>query len=1021
MSEDKTKAKKQRPKSKKKTATTGATPPEKKVSETSTPAIEGPVAEPPPEPKFHTVAIGSSAGGLEALEVFFRAMPVDSGMAFILVTHLDPTHTSVLPEILQRSTTMPVCAIRDGAETRPNCVYVIPPNTELSILDGSLQLMPPEKKRGANLPIDRFFRSLARDQGAHAVAIILSGTGSDGSVGLRALKEHHGMVMVQDEESSKYDGMPRSAAATGLADFVLPPDKMPEALISYVGRQNQNATLLVDAEPQIAQVTFQKICVILRDRTDHDFSRYKKNTIIRRIERRMNIHQVEDISEYVRFLQESERETRILFKELLIGVTNFFRDPIAYATLKNEILPGLLEGKPDRYTFRVWVPGCSTGEEVYSLAITLHECLEPSSQLSIQVFGTDIDEEAIEIARAGLYPVGIGSDVSAERLNRYFVRESDGTYRIKKLIREMVVFAPQSVIKDPPFTKLDLISCRNLLIYFGPELQNMLFPLFHYSLKPGGILFLGTFESIGQASDLFSARSKKWKIFQRAPVSGATRNLPEYSASSVLSATSFHKAEGGSDTSHFANDAGSGLLQLVETILSESDAPPCVIIDSKFTLVYVHGHTGKYLEPAQGQASMDVLKMARPDFRVDFGAVIRKSHAEKKEVRREGLRVEAEGGVTTFNLVAKPVFGKSAQQNMTMVTFQETVDERALAAGNHTSRGAAPTTRKIVALEQELSHTRENLQITIEELETSNEELKSTNEEQQSTNEELQSTNEELETSKEELQSLNEESTTVNAELQSRIEELSSINDDMKNLLDSTDIATIFLDTEFRVRRFTPAVVPIVPLGIGDVGRPIRHFASSLLECELAACAEKVLADLNGWEREVSSHDGRTYAVRMRPYRTVSNVIDGVVVTFHDVSELRALIESANSMASEKKFANSALDEIGALMVVLSPEGQVLRFNKKCRELTGFSEKEIVGRTYWDVLTEADAIDAEKTAFSAMKDGPFPATGSSRWLNKAGATHSIDWSYTCIRDEADALCHILGIGTVAAPPHVEGR
>ncbi|MEJ2690293.1 MAG: chemotaxis protein CheB, partial [Deltaproteobacteria bacterium] len=811
------------------------------------------------------VGIGASAGGLEAFEAFFTAMPADAGLAFILVPHLDPTHSSIMPELIQKRTRMRVLQIKDGVRVEANTVYVVTPNQDLSILNGTLQLMKPQLPRGANLPIDRFFRTLARDQGPNAVAIILSGTGSDGTLGVKAIKGEAGMVMVQDEASAKYDGMPRSAIATGLADYVLPPVEMPGQLIKYLRHavHNTAATLLADAGSM--PDALQKICIILRTRTGHDFSLYKKNTILRRIERRMHVHQIDTVKDYVIYLGKSEVESDILFKELLIGVTSFFRDTEAFEALREKILPELLRDKPDGYTLRVWVAGCSSGEEAYSVAILLQEIMEEQGRrLNVQIFGTDIDENAVNAARSGIFPASIAGDVSEARLKRWFSKD-DNQYRVNKSIRETLVFAVQSVIKDPPFTKLDLLCCRNLLIYLGPELQKRLIPIFHYSLNPDGILFLGSSEAIGQGYDLFTPLDKKWKIYRRKIGSAAGRPpLLELPATPTIKGRTrqelpepIRKAE---ELSAF---------QLVETILQQIDAPPCVIIDEASDIIYLHGRTGRYLEPASGKISVNILEMARPGLRTDLTAAIRSVATNNMEVVRKGVSVEHNGGHITIDLTVKPVIEHSALRGLMMVIFKEIASAAKETSAMKQTRGRTKNA-DFETLEQELRHTRENLQTTIEELETSNEELKSTNEELQSTNEELQSTNEELETSKEELQSLNEEASTVNAELQSRIDELSKTNDDMKNLLDSTQIATIFLDLDLCVRRFTPKAVEIIPLSGIDAGRPIKHFATSLIDTDLAEYAHNVLEDLGMREKEVRSKDGAYYRMRVRPYRTTN-------------------------------------------------------------------------------------------------------------------------------------------------------
>ena len=860
-------------------------------------------------PGFPIVGIGASAGGLEALETFLKAMPIDAGIGIVLVVHLDPTHISILPELLQKHTKMPVCQVEDGMRVKQDHVYVIPPNRSLTILHGALHLMELPQPRGANLPIDSFFRSLAQDQERHAVCIILSGTGTDGTLGVKAIKGGVGMVMVQDEKSAKYEGMPRSAVATGLADYVLSPEKMPEQLVRYTRHATRRAgARIAPVEGPVPQA-LQKIFVILRSRTEHDFSLYKTNTICRRIERRMNVHQIDDISDYVGYLQESDSEASILFKELLIGVTSFFRDPEAFQALQTKVLPKMLGAKPDDYAVRVWVPACASGEEAYSIAMVLHECMEEIGRhFHVQIFGTDLDEGAVDIGRAGLYPQSIAVDVGPERLKRYFTKEEDGQYRVSKLIRETLVFAPQNVIKDPPFTKLDLLSCRNLLIYLAPELQRKLLPIFHYGLKPDGILFLGSSETIGPSADLFAVSNKKWKLFRRKASASAAHPVLDFPAQQVSYEARYLEVSGTVQKAEALS-----ALQLVETILRQSDTPPCAIINDAGDTVYIHGRTGRFLEPPEGKASVSIVEMARPGLRGELAAAIRQVTTHKQEVVNRGLQVDGNGDSLTLDLTVKPILEQTAMRGLMMVVFEESVAPAKRARRRPKPAADKRGGRTADELERDLRHTRENLQTTIEELETSNEELKSTNEELQSTNEELQSTNEELETSKEELQSLNEESATVNTELQARIDELSKANDDMKNLLDSTEIAAIFMDTDLQIRRFTPRATEIIPLTAADAGRPIQHLASMLLDTDLAECGQQVLTDLAVRESEVESRDDRTYIMRVRPYRTVANVIDGVVITFEEISE-RKLAERAQQR-SEQLLRTAVIASPMALVV----------------------------------------------------------------------------------------------------------
>ena len=904
-------------------------------------------------PGFPIVGIGASAGGLEALEAFFKNMPSDAGIGFVLVVHLDPKHVSILPEILQKHTQMPVRQIKDGMRVEPNHVYVIPPNRDLTILNGSLQLLELTQPRGVNLPIDSFLRSLAQDQGQNAICVILSGTGSDGTMGVKAVKGEMGMVMVQDEGSAKYDGMPRSAIATGLADFVLSPAKMPEQLVQYVTHATQTDVGKIVDEAGPLSNSLQKIFAILRSQTGHDFSLYKKNTICRRIERRMNINQIDDISDYVRYLQKSNHEANILFKELLIGVTSFFRERDAFEVLR-DVLMKLLPGKPENYTVRVWVPGCATGEEAYSVAILLHECMEELQRsFHVQIFGTDIDEDAIDVARAGLYPESIMADVNAERMHRHFTKEGEGQYRVKKAIREMLVFALQNVIKDPPFTKLDLICCRNLLIYLGPELQRKLLPIFHYSLKPDGILFLGSSETIGPLTDLFSTSHKKWKIYRRKPVDATARPQLAFTA-----AASFEESREMDIPDTVQKVEELSALQLVETILQQTETPPCAIINDRCDVVYIHGRTGRFLEPAEGKASVNIIEMARPGLKTDLAVAIREVATHKQEVVRRNLRVQPNGDTITLNMTVKPILKQTALRGLMMVVFEEAAAVSRTKGAKAKPPAAKHGGKSIQKLEEELHYTRESLQTTIEELETANEELKSTNEELQSTNEELQSTNEELETSKEELQSLNEESATVNAELQARIDELNERTDDMKNLLDATQIATIFLDADLRVRRFTPKSTDLVPLTPTDIGRPIDHLSSKIIDIDLTSYGRQVLGDLAVQEKEVVSREGHSYIMRVRPYRTTANVIDGVVLTFEDITRIKRAEEA-------ERLAVVVHDSYDAI-TLQNQNGAIVAWNRGAERMYGYTEAEALQMNFMDLVPESDrnsALDLVRRAF----------------------------------------------------------
>ena len=917
----------------------------RKASSPEEPAREAQAAADPPQRGtaggFPIVGIGASAGGLEACEAFFRAMPADSGVAFVIVVHLDPTHVSIMPELLQRHTKMPVVQAAHGEKVEPNTVYVIPPNRDLALLNGTLVLEAFSRPRGANLPIDSFFHSLAQDTGAGAVCIILSGTGTDGTLGLKAVKAEVGMVMVQDEASAKYDGMPRSALATGLVDFVLPPEEMPEQLVKYVRHATRGASPRMSPAREGTPEALERIFVLLRTHTKHDFSLYKKNTICRRVERRMAVHQIDQISDYVRYLQESDQEVGILFKELLIGVTSFFRDPQAFEALRDRALMEMLKETSDDQTIRVWVPGCSSGEEAYSVAIVLQECAESLGRhLNVQIFGTDIDEDAINVARSGLYPASISADMSPERLRRHFTKE-DAAFRIRKGIREMLVFAPQNVIKDPPFTKLDLVCCRNLLIYLEGELQQKLLPLFHYSLRPEGILFLGTSETIGQDVGLFRTVDRKWKIFRRTPSAAASHaplGLP-----AARPADDTLPTEG---PAPLAQAEQTNSIQLVETILRESGAPPCAVFDESHNVVYIHGRTGRYLEPPQGAVSVDILEMARPGLRGELSHAVRHVARNRQEVVRRGLQVQVDGETVHLDLTVKPIPDQAGARRLTMALFEEAEPPAAADRGKPARRSRQGKGRSTEEVEEELRFTKESLQTTIEELETSNEELKSTNEELQSTNEELQSTNEELETSKEELQSLNEESATVNVELQSRIDDLAEVSDDMRNLLDSTDIATLFLDTELCIRRFTPKATEIIPLAGTDSGRPLAHFTSNLEDVDLVGYAEEVLKDLAVREVEVRTTAGRHLLMQVRPYRTVNNVIDGVVVVFSDITALK---DTSRSKEQARLYTEAILETVRESLVVLDGDLKVVSANRSFYRSFQVDPAATDGRTIYEL------------------------------------------------------------------------
>jgi two-component system, chemotaxis family, CheB/CheR fusion protein len=890
---------------------------------------------------LYIAGIGGSAGSLEAFEEFFRNMPADTGMAFVLVSHLDPTHKALLAELLQRVTAMKVIQVTDGMKVLPNYVYVIPPNFDMSIMHGTLQLLEPSMPRGFRMPIDFFFRHLADDQREKSIGIILSGMGTDGTLGLKAIKEKMGLVMVQDISSAKYDGMPQSAINTGLADFVAPVNELSAKLLSYKNHSPGMTRVLPVAERKTTGA-LNKIFALLRAKTGNDFSLYKNSTINRRIERRMNIHQIDNINQYVRYLSENSPEIDLLFEELLIGVTSFFREPDSFAVLKDKVISHLLKNKKGKEIIRVWVVGCSTGEEAYSIAIVFSESLDElriKGDLKIQIYATDLDKEAISVARAGTYPANIAQDVSEERLQRFFTKE-DCNYHIRSEIREMIVFAEQNVLADPSFTRLDMLSCRNLLIYLSPETQKKLMPLFHYSLNPGGLLLIGSSESIGGFKDLFSPLDNKWKLFERRE-NLAAQSLVEFPTTSLSYEDKMHEAE----TEHRGSSAS--VIEIAQTNILQTIAPPVVLINDLGDILYLTRQTREYLEPPVGKANMNIYAMAREGLRVDLGVAIRRTKAEKRKVTIEGLRVETNGSGHTINLTVTPFDKPDVMRGLLMVLFED-VAAPAEVAGPASGKSRSTSRQKIILeeLEKELQYTKERLQTVIEEMETSQEELKSANEELQSTNEELQSTNEEMVTSKEELQSLNEELTTLNTELQSKNEELSETGDDLKNLLNSTQIATLFLDNNLKIKRFTPYVTKIISLIPSDMGRPITDIVSDLQYGNLAKDANEVLRTLVSRETQVQTNGGSWYLMRIVPYRTTENIIDGVVITFTDITDFKRMGES---LAERAEFAEGIISTVREPLVVLNGGLRIVSANPSFYRTFHITPEETKGRTLYDL------------------------------------------------------------------------
>ena len=909
---------------------------------------------------FPIVGLGASAGGLEALEAFFSHMPPDSGIAFVVIQHLSPKHKSIMGSLLSKKTKMKILELKDGMKVQADHVYLNPPSKDVVIINGTFQLMDPIKTSGINLTIDCFFRSMAEELGEKAICVILSGTATDGTLGSIAVKGEGGIVMVQDPDSAKYDGMPRSVIATGIVDFILPVEKIPAEIVKYVRAPYIGApkkTIVTDGQ---FENYIQKTFALIRSATGHDLSHYKLPTIHRRIERRMAIHQVNKISDYVKYLQKTPAEVDILFKDMLIGVTDFFRDPDAYEVLKKQVLPALLKGKQSDSLIRIWSVGCSTGQEAYSMAILFSEAMDMVKQnIKIQVFASDIDARAIEHARLGVYPDSIAAEVSQDRLNKYFFKE-ENTYKVNKQIRDMIIFAVQNVIKDPPFSKIDLVCCRNLLIYMDNELQKKVLSLFHYTLNSDGILFLGPAESIGQFTDLFHPIDSRWKIFKR-------KDFFVEKAIDYPGIPFYHGPR-------FNNDDKKkvplkiDIQNVAEKVILKDFSLPGVLVNEKYEIIHFLGKTDKYLETPVGKASFNILSMAREGLRFELSTALHNAVLQKKTTAHNGIRIRHNGELRIVDMIVRPLAEINIPPGYLLVMFDDKTPPEKLVRekGKKILKNeAAPV---IVNLERELESTKTHLQTTIEEMETSNEELKSTNEELQSVNEELQSANEELETSKEELQSTNEELVTVNTELQNKLDELSMINNDINNLLASTDIGTIFLDLNLRIKRFTPAVTKIFNLIQTDLDRPISDITSKIRYAHLEKDSKEVLDNLKMKEAEVQDIDDNWYTMRIVPYRTIKNVIEGVVIIFIDITRLKQSMELLRKKEAMSRRLVAVLKDSNDAITVQDFEGNIIQWNKGAEKTFGYSEDEALKMNIIDIVPEDKREEALAFVKKLMKE-----------------------------------------------------
>jgi two-component system CheB/CheR fusion protein len=950
--------------------------------------------------EFLIVGMGASAGGIQAFKQFFERVPADSGMAYVVILHLSPDHDSKLAEVLQSSAAIPVAQVSESIRIEPNHVYVIPPNKSLSMDDGVLALSEIKGYEERRAPVDIFFRTLATEHTTRAVSVILSGTGANGSMGVKRVKEMGGIILVQDPREAEYSDMPRNSIATGLVDYVLPVAEIPAKIIAYKENLKEVSIPIEEPErPETDEQALRDVFTQLRMRTRHDFSNYKRATVLRRIERRINVHELASLPEYARFVREHKEEARALLKDLLISVTNFFRDSAAFGSVEQRIIPQLFEGKGADDYLRVWVAGCATGEEAYSLSMMLLDyAAKVTGAPSVQVFATDIDEQAISRARNGFYTNSDVADVPPERLRRYFTKEADG-YHVRRELRETVLFAHHNLIKDPPFSHLDMISCRNLLIYLNRTAQERVMQVMHFALNPGGFLFLGTSESVDGAGDLFVTVDNEAHVYQgRVVTPRVVIPLPDVSPRLVADP----RPQTERTREPRAREDRVTYSDLHHRLI-EQYGPPSVVVNEEYSIVHLSERAGRYLQFTGGEASLNLLKVIRPELRLELRTALYQAAQNRTNVEARRIAARLDDGAQMVNLMVRPVLrADDTARGFFLVLFEETpagANPEGDTAAAETIITAEPA---MLQLEDELTRVKAQLRANIEQYETQAEEMKASNEELQAMNEELRSSAEELETSKEELQSLNEELHTVNQELKIKIEELSHANNDFRNLMFSTDIGTIFLDRSLHIKLFTPRARDIFKLIPADVGRPLSDISSNLPHDGLLAEVETVLDRLQTVEREVGTRDGRFYLMRIVPYRTTEDRIEGVVLNFVDITERRRAEEARFLLAS---IVESSQDSV----ITVNFDRKITSWNRAAEVLYGYAAAEAIGKPL-TMLTLPEDLREVLANIDKVKHSETVEIFDTVRMNRDGREMNLEVLLSPVRDAAG---RVIGVSTIA--------